>query len=70
MLVIAKVLLLLPQEKAGRSSLLKLGSANSDNQILTVLRSGQETRVIQMYSKKAKDNANNTTEASEKPKIC
>ena len=47
--------------------MLKLGSANSDNQVLTVLRSGKETRVTQTYGKKAVDSANNGTETAEEP---
>ena len=47
--------------------MLKLGSANSDNHVLTILRSGKETRVTQMYEKKAVDSANNGTEADEEP---
>ena len=66
-LVIVRVTPLLPWEKAGRISLLELGSANSDNQVLTVLRSGKETRVTWTYGKKAVDGANNGTETAEEP---
>ena len=48
-------------------SLLELSSANSDNQVLTVLSLGKETRVTQMYGKKVVDSANNGTEAAEEP---
>ena len=47
--------------------MLELGSANSDNQVLTVLRLGKETRVTWMYGKKAVDKANNGTETAEEP---
>ena len=48
-------------------SLFELSSANFDNQVLTVLRSGKETQVTQTYGKKVVDGANNSTEATEEP---
>ena len=47
--------------------MLELSSANSDNQVLTVLRSGKETQVTWTYDKKVVDGANNSTEATEEP---
>ena len=47
--------------------MLELSSADSDNQVLTVLRSGKETQVTWMYGKKVVDGANNSTEATEEP---
>ena len=47
--------------------MLKLGSANSDNQILTILRSGKETRVTRTYGKKAVDSANDSADIAEEP---
>ena len=47
--------------------MLELSSADSDNQVLTVLRSGKETQVTQTYGKKVVDGANNSTEATEEP---
>ena len=48
-------------------SLLELSSADSDNQVLTILRSGKETQVKRTYGKKVVDIANNSTEATEEP---
>ena len=48
-------------------SLLELDSANSANQVLTVIHSGKETRVTQTYGKKAADSADNGTKAAEEP---
>ena len=45
--------------------MLELSSANSDNQVLTVLSSGKETQVTWTYGKKVVDGANNSTEATE-----
>ena len=57
--MIVRVLLFrLGKRQAGLSSL-ELDSAGSDNQVLTVLCSGKETRVTQTYGKKAVDNDNN-----------
>ena len=47
--------------------MLQLRSADSDNQVLTVLRSGKETQVTWTYGKKVVDGANNSTEATEEP---
>ena len=47
--------------------MLELSSADSDNQVLNVLRSGKETQVTQTYGKKVVDGANNSTEATEEP---
>lgn len=47
--------------------MLELNSANSDNQVLTVLRSGKEKSVVQTYSKKAVYGAAESTEAAEEP---
>ena len=47
--------------------MLELDSANSDNQVLTLLRSGKETSVVWTYSKKAMDGAVESTEAAEEP---
>ena len=41
--------------------------AGSDNQVLTVLSSGKETRVTWTYGKKVVDSANNGNEATEEP---
>ena len=54
-------------EKQAGLSLLELDSANSDNQVLTVLHSGKETSVIWTYSKKAGDSTLESTEAAEEP---
>ena len=48
-------------------SLLELDSANSDNQVLNVLRSGKETSVVWTYGKKAVDGTVESTEAAEEP---
>ena len=48
--------------------MLKLDSAGSDNQVLTVLHSGKNNRIAWMYGKKAVDIANNGTETAEEPK--
>ena len=45
----------------------ELSSADSDNQVLTVIRSGKETQVTWMYGKKVVDGANDSTEATEEP---
>ena len=45
--------------------MLELSSADSDNQVLAVLRSGKETQVTWTYGKKVVDVANNSTEATE-----
>ena len=45
--------------------MLELGSADSNNQVLTILRSGKETRVTWIYGKKAVDSADNGTETAE-----
>ena len=47
--------------------MLELDSADSDNQVLTVLRSGKETSVVWTYSKKAVDGTVESTEAAEEP---
>ena len=47
--------------------MLELSSADSDNQVLTVLHSGKETQVTWTYGKKVVDGANNSTEATEEP---
>ena len=47
--------------------MLKLDSSNSDNQVLTVLRSGRETSVVWTYNKKAVDGTVESTEAAEEP---
>ena len=47
--------------------MLELSSADSDNRVLTVLRSEKETQVTQMYGKKVVDGANDSTEATEEP---
>ena len=47
--------------------MLELDSANSENQVLTVLCSGKETQVTQTYGKKVVDGANKSTEATEEP---
>ena len=47
--------------------MLELSSADSDNQVLIILRSGKETQVTRMYGKKVVDGANNSTEATEEP---
>ena len=47
--------------------MLELSSADSDNQILTVLHSGKENQVTQTYGKKVVDGANNSTEATKEP---
>ena len=44
--------------------MLELDSADSDNQVLTVLRSGKETPVVWMYVKKAVDGTVESTEAA------
>ena len=48
-------------------NLLEQDSANSDNQVLTVLHSDKETQVTRMYGKKVVDSANNGTETTEEP---
>ena len=45
--------------------MLELDSANYNNQVLTVLRSGKETSVVWMYGKKAVDGTVESTEAAE-----
>ena len=45
--------------------MLEIGSAISDNLVLTVLHSGMDTRVTWRYGKKAVDGATNSTEAAE-----
>ena len=45
--------------------MLRLDSANLDNQVLTVLRSGKETSVVWTYCKKAVDGTVKSTEATE-----
>ena len=47
--------------------MLELESADSKNQVLTVLCSGRETEVTQTYSKKAAESANKGVEAAEEP---
>ena len=47
--------------------MLELSSADSNNQVLTVLRSGKETQVTWMYGKKVVDGVNNSTKATEEP---
>ena len=47
--------------------MLELGSADSDNQVLTLLHSCKETQVTWTYGKKVVDGANNSTEATEEP---
>ena len=47
--------------------MLELDSANSNNQVLTLLRSGNETSVVQTYSKKAVVGTVESTEAAEEP---
>ena len=45
--------------------MLDLDSANSDDQVLTVLCSGKETSVVWKYGKKAADGNVESTEAAE-----
>ncbi len=47
--------------------MLELDSAGSDNQVLTVLRSGKETRVTWTCGKKTVNSANNGAETAEEP---
>ena len=47
--------------------MLEFDSADSENQVLTVLCSGKETEVTWAYSKKAVESANKGTEAAEEP---
>ena len=47
--------------------MLELNSADSENQVLTVLRSGKETSVVRTYGKKAVDGTVESTEAAEEP---
>ena len=47
--------------------MLELDSANSDNQVLTVLRSGKKTSVVWTYGKKAVDGTVESNEAAEEP---
>ena len=47
--------------------MLELSSADSDNQVLTVLRSGKDTQVTRTYGKKVVDGANNSTKVTEEP---
>ena len=47
--------------------MLELDSADSKNQVLTVLRSGKETSVVWMYGKKAVDGTVESTKAAEEP---
>ena len=47
--------------------MLELDSADSKNQVLTVLCSGKETEITWTYSKKAVESADKDTEAAEKP---
>ena len=67
MLVTKRVTPLLAWEKAGSLSTLELDSADSKNQVLTVLRSRKETEITWMCSKKAVESANKGTEAAEEP---
>ena len=48
-------------------SLTELNPADSNNQVLTILRSGRETEVVQTYGKKAADDARKGAEAAEEP---
>ena len=50
--------------------MLELDSADSDNQVLIVLRSGKETSVVLMHSKKAVDGTVESTEAAEELTSC
>ena len=47
--------------------MLELDSADSKNQVLTILRFGKETSVVWTYSKKAVDGTVESTEAAEEP---
>ena len=47
--------------------MLELNSADSENQVLTVLCSGKETSVVWTYGKKAVDGTVESTEAAEEP---
>ena len=58
MLVIVRIIPLFFLKRQAELSLLKLKSANSDSQVLIVLRSGKETRVTLTYGKKEEDSAN------------
>ena len=69
-LVIVIVLLFRLRKRQAELSLLELCSANSDNQVLTILRSGKETRITWKYGKKAVDSNNNRTEATESQPSC
>ena len=67
LLVTVRLTFLPAQKKLAELSLLELSSADSDNQVLTVLHSGKETQVTWTYGKKVVDGANNSTEATEEP---
>ena len=47
--------------------MLELNSANSNNQVLTVLRSGKETSFVRTHSKKVVDGTVESTETAEEP---
>ena len=47
--------------------MIELDYADSDNQVLTTLRSGKETQVTWTYIKKVVEGANNSTETTEEP---
>ena len=64
-LVIVRYLLFLLGKRQAGYSLLELGTANFDNQVLTILNSGKETRVTQVYGKNGVKVANIGTEAAE-----
>ena len=48
-------------------SLTELNPADSNNQVLTILRSGRKTKVVQTYGKKAASDARKGAEAAEEP---
>ena len=48
-------------------SLTELNPADSNNQVLTILRSGRKTEVVQTYGKKAAGDARKGAEAAEEP---
>ena len=48
-------------------SLTELNPADSNNQVLTILRSGRETEVVRTYGKKAADDTRKGAEAAEEP---
>ena len=62
-MVIVRVISLFLGKNQAKQSLLELVSANSDNQVLTVLRSGKKTSVVWTYGKKAVDGTVKSTEA-------